>query len=258
MNYLVAFLLLVVVYMLTNENESYGFSGYTVPRETQLMDPFPNLTGFEEVKNDATADLMESVVLLTNKEIHKRTGISNYIIETTSMKKYRKQKEEPATVYECRFMTVKKNGFSFGFSVVVWFIVEEQKPIRLLAIRSQPIGFQPSDQPTERSMGKEFLDYKVVKENHVPNKGDFDASVSKFRDPNAQFDRAYIPEPEPIPPEAKARSDLQQLSDEVETGVNTARSDTNNFLRGLENDPALIRGLKNIERGLESVKNNLR
>lgn len=143
MNYLVAFLLLVVVYMLTNENESYGFSGYTVPRETQLMDPFPNLIGFEEVKNDATADLMESVVLLTNKEIHKRTGISNYIIETTSMKKYRKQKEEPATVYECRFMTVKKNGFSFGFSVVVWFIVEEQKPIRLLAIRSQPIGFNP-------------------------------------------------------------------------------------------------------------------
>ena len=58
MNYLVAFLLLVVVYMLTNENESYGFSGYTVPRETQLMDPFPNLIGFEEVKNDATADLM--------------------------------------------------------------------------------------------------------------------------------------------------------------------------------------------------------
>lgn len=33
MNYLVAFLLLVVVYVLTNENESYGFAGYTTPRE---------------------------------------------------------------------------------------------------------------------------------------------------------------------------------------------------------------------------------
>ena len=51
---------------------------------------------------------------------------------------------------------------------------------------------------------------------------------------------------------------VKELSDEVETGVNNARSDTNNFLRGLENDPALIRGLKKIERGLESVKNNLR
>ena len=257
MNYLVAFLLLVVVYVLTNENESYGFAGYTTPRETQLMDPFPNMNGFQEVKNDATADLMESVVLLTNKEIHKRTGISNYIIETTSMKKFQHEKE-PAKVYECRFMTVKKNGFSFGFSVVVWFIVQDQEPIRLMAIRSQPIGFQPSDQPTEKSMAKEFLDYKIVKENHVPNRGDFDASMSNFRDPNAQFDRVYIPEPPPAPPEAKARSDLQELSDEVESGVNTARRDTNNFLRGLENDPALIRGLKTIERGLETAKNNLR
>lgn len=257
MNYLVAFLLLIVVFLLTNENESYGFSGYTVPRETQLMDPFPNMKGFQEVKNDATADLMESVVLLTNKEIHKRTGISNYIIETTSMKKFQHDKE-PATVYECRFMTVKKNGFSFGFSVVVWFIVEEQKPIRLLAIRSQPIGFQPSDQPTERSVGKEFLEYKIVKENHVPNKTEFDASVSKFRDPNAQYERAYIPKPEPMPPSVKAKEDLAELSEQVESDVNAARRGIDKFLIDLENDPALIRGLKKIERGLESAKNNLR
>jgi len=257
MNYLIAFLLLIVVYALTNENESYGFAGYTTPRETQLMDPFPNMRGFQEVKNDATPDLMESVVLLTNKEIHKRTGISNYIIETTSMKKFQHDKE-PATVYECRFMTVKKNGFSFGFSVVVWFIVEEQKPIRLMAIRSQPIGFQPSDQPTEKHAGKEFLDYNIVKESHVPNKTEFDASVSKFRDPNAQYERAYIPKPPPVPPSVKAKEDLAELSEEIKTGVTDARRATNNFLRGLEDDPELIRALKKIERGLESVKKNLR
>ena len=74
MNYLVAFILLFIVYILTNENESYGFSGYVTPRETQLMDPFPDMTGWEETQNDAKADLMEAVVLMTNKEIYNRTG----------------------------------------------------------------------------------------------------------------------------------------------------------------------------------------
>jgi hypothetical protein len=81
-----------------------------------------------------------------------RTGIKNYIIETTSMKKFTGKETE--NMYECRFMTVKKNGFSFGFSVVVWFIAEGNKPLRLLAIRSQPIGYQPPEDQPRKVDGK--------------------------------------------------------------------------------------------------------
>lgn len=195
MNYLLALVLLVIVFVLTNEKESYSFSGYK-PEIRILMDPFPNLKGYEPVKNDANADLMESIVLLTNNEIHKRTGIQNYIIETTSMQKFSK---ENSIIYECRFMTMKKGGFSFGFSVVVWVILEDSKPPKLLAIRSQPTGVQNSDQLislSDKTMGKEFLEYKIVKEKHIPSKEDFDASVGVFRDENVQPARSYIEEDE--------------------------------------------------------------
>ena len=53
MNYLLAFILLIVVFILTNEREAYdmfGFSGYVVPKQTQLMDPYPELKGYDQVK----------------------------------------------------------------------------------------------------------------------------------------------------------------------------------------------------------------
>ena len=237
MNYLLAFVLLIIVFVLTNEGEGYGFSGYTVPRETQLMDPFPNLTGYESTKNDANADLMESIVLLTNKEIHKRTGIQNYIIETTSMKKFTK---EAASIYECRFMTVKKGGFSFGFSIVVWVILEDRKPPKLLAIRSQPIGFQNSDRVislSEKSMGKDFLNYNIVRDNHIPSRDQFDTSMSALRDQNVELTRAYIEEPESVEVQTKqARAELHELSEDVEETVTVVRNTVDKYLQKLESE----------------------
>ena len=222
MNYLLTFVLIVIVFVLTNESESYSFSGNTVPRETQLMDPFPNLTGYDPVKNDANADLMESIVLLTNKEIHKRTGVSNYIIETTTMKKYAK---ETASIYECGFMTVKKGGFSFGFSVLVWVILEDRKPPKLLAIRSQPIGFQHSDQVlslSEKTMGKDFLKYNIVRDKHIPSRGDFDTSMSAFRDQNFDISRTFTLEPE--------------SPDQVKVELTTSGKTVNKYLQKFESE----------------------
>ena len=266
MNYLLAFILLIVVFILTNEREAYdmfGFSGYVVPKQTQLMDPYPELRGYEQVKNDATADLMESVVLLTNKEIHKRTGIANYIIETMSMKKFIKKDD---TVYECQFMTVKKDGFSFGFSVTVWFIGEEKKPLRLLAIRSQPIGYQNSDQTLSfvgQGMGKDFESYKLIRNNHTPDRSDFDASMKMFRDPELEVIRPYVDkEPESADVQSKrVNAELLELREDIEENVNVARKKTDDFLRNLENDQSLVNGLRKIgstvSSGFETVKNKL-
>lgn len=242
MNYLVAFILLVIVYLLTNENsESYGFSGFVKPRETQLMDEYPDMTGWEETRNDAKNDLMEAIVLLTNREIYNRTGIKNYIIETTSMKKFMKETEQ---MYECHFMTVKKNGFSFGFSVVVWVIAEGKKPLRLLAIRSQPIGYQPSHEVPGKSMGKEFANYNLIKENNIPNKGDLDASTAVFRKPVVNLTVKTPNLPESTDDVDEARANLAKLRSDAEEGVNNFERSASKFLRNLENDPNLIRGLE--------------
>ena len=227
MNYLLALVLIVIVYVLINENESesYNFSGYK-PDIRILMDPFPNLKGYESAKNDANADLMENIVLLTNKEIHKRTGISNYIIETTYMQKFSK---ENSIIYECRFMTMKKDGFSFGFSVVVWVIVEDAKPPKLLAIRSQPTGVQDSDQLislSDKTMGKEFLEYKIVKEKHIPSREDFDASVGVFRNQNVEPNRSYI--------EVDKFNEFRELTRDVSSAGNTISKYLTKFESELE------------------------
>jgi|SRR5210317_736652 hypothetical protein len=67
-----------------------------------------------------THDLMNEIVLQSNKAISKRTGLCTYIIETTSMKLY-KHKTTGGKIYRCMFMVAKygNKGFDFGFSIVV-------------------------------------------------------------------------------------------------------------------------------------------
>jgi len=160
--------------------ETFGLSGYTKPAgSVKMNDPRPNLTGFEEFEVSVDNDMMEEFVLQANKEISKRTGICTYIIETTAIKGYRK---ENTTIYEVMFMTMKKGGFSFGFSVVASFEVENGK-MRIVSLRSQPIGVEaPGDVSafTEGSAGKEFVQYELVKEAAVPTKGEFDSAKNKL------------------------------------------------------------------------------
>jgi hypothetical protein len=80
------------------------------------------------------------------------------------------------------FMVMKKGGFSFGFSVVASFEVENGK-VRIVSLRSQPIGVEaPGDVSafTEGSAGKEFIEYQLVKEAAVPTKSEFDSAKNKL------------------------------------------------------------------------------
>lgn len=185
MNYLVVISLIVLTLLLTTTREkfteAFGLSGYTKPTKTiKLADPRPDLskyTKMDEVVVDN--DMMEEFVLQANDEISKRTDLCTYIIETTAVHQY---KGEEKDIYECVFMTMKKGGFSFGFSVVASYEVENGK-IRLMSLRSQPLGVEaPSDVTayTEGSSGKEFVDYKLVREIVVPTKAELDSVKNKL------------------------------------------------------------------------------
>ena len=186
MNYLIAIILLVLVIYLTTSRESFteafGLSGYTKPVGViKLDDPRADLSKYTEVEASVDNDNMEEFVLQANKEISKRTGICTYIIETTTVRHY---KGEQNDIYECMFMAVKKGGFSFGFSVVASYEVEKSGKVTLISLRSQPLGVQvPSDVKafSEGSDGKEFLDYKLVREVASPTKAELDSVKNKLQ-----------------------------------------------------------------------------
>ena len=180
MKYVYLFALVVVLFFLMSKREAFGLSGYTNPVDIKLDDPRPDLSKYTKVETSVDNDMVQDFVLLANKEIFKRTGVSTYIIETTSVKKYRGEEND---VYECMFMVVKNSGFAFGFSVVASFEVKGSK-IRLVSLRSQPLGVQaPSNVAayTEGSEGKEFIDYKLVKEKSVPCKSELDSVKNKLK-----------------------------------------------------------------------------
>jgi len=91
MNYLLAFILILIVVLLTTNMESFtetfGLSGYTQPvSPIKLNDSRPNLDGFEEFEVVLDNDQMQDFVLQANQEISKRTGVCTYIIETTAVR----------------------------------------------------------------------------------------------------------------------------------------------------------------------------
>jgi len=111
---------------------------------------------------------MQEMVLATNKEVSKKTGLCTYIIETLSVKKYinTKSKQE---IYRCMFMSVKHKGFAVGFSVTSDLrIIDDRATV--LNVRTQPIDVNPPSDPSiyQKSIkGKEFEDYSEVRRSEL-------------------------------------------------------------------------------------------
>jgi len=186
MNYLIVIILLALVIYLTTTREPFtevfGLSGHTKPHgSVKLDDPRPDLSKYEEVEVSVDNDAIEDFVLQANKEISKRTGLCTYIIETTSVRQFRGEEKD---IFECMFMTIKKDGFSFGFSVVAAYELAKSGKITLISLRTQPSGVNTSSGITaftDGAPGKEFLEYSLVKEAVTPTKAELDSVKNKFQ-----------------------------------------------------------------------------
>jgi hypothetical protein len=161
--------------------EIFGFSGYSKPVDyIRLNDPRPDLKGYTEVEVSVNHDMIETFVIQANDEISKRIGTPTYIIETTKIMKHTGKEDD---IYDCVFMVMKKNGFSYGFSVVASFTVKGDA-VKLISLRSQPLeSKQPSDIRafTDGSPGKEFLDFNIVEKFAVPTKSEFEKAKNKLQ-----------------------------------------------------------------------------
>ena len=198
MNWSLVILLIVIVLLLTVKREPFtemfGFSGHSRPTgRVRFDDSKPDLTSYRQAEADVNNDMMQEFVLQTNKEISKRTGLCTYIIETVAVKKYvaptTNTEGAPVSpgkndVYEAIFMTVKNNGFAFGFTVVAYFEVTNGGAITLKSLRTQPLDVESESDISPFKgdpSGKEFVNYELVKEKAVPTLGELEMAKNKLQ-----------------------------------------------------------------------------
>ena len=176
--------------------EQFGFSGYTKPIDTLLLNSTDtDLSEYEESGEEieVSNDLMQEMVLATNKEVSKKTGLCTYIIETLSVKKYI-NKTSKQEIYRCMFMSVKHKGFSMGFSVTSDLRIIDGRAT-VLNVRTQPIDVNPPTDPSiyQKSIkGKEFEDYTEVRRSEldmVKNTKIIDKVIS---DPQSMYGKINI------------------------------------------------------------------
>ena len=195
---LILLILIIVVTMSRTEmfTEQFGFSGYTKPIEPVLLnDNEIDLSKYKESGEDVEVsnDLMQEMVLATNKEVSKKTGLCTYIIETTSVKKYTHTVSNQE-IYRCMFMSVKHKGFALGFAVTSDMRIIDGKAT-VISLRTQPIDYRPPSDPSiyqKSIIGKEFEDYTEVRQSEidlVKNGKIIDKAIS---DPQTMYGKIQI------------------------------------------------------------------
>ena len=160
---------LAYYYFVTNENEKYT-----------LDDAVFDTSTYEEKETVINHDLMEKLVLTTNKEITSRVDDCSYIIETVAAKRY--ARVGSPDVYKCMFMCVRAKGFAYGFSVVSTMSVQGDD-VRVISLRSQPMyADSPEDiAPYVQDVAVEFLDFDIVKAKVTPTVGELEEAKEKLQ-----------------------------------------------------------------------------
>lgn len=165
---MITILLILIVLMLllmSRKKETEGYKNQIV-----IDDPSFDTTEYiESTDVSVDNDLMEKLVLATNKYVSDKTGLCTYVIETTSLKKF-VHKETKKELYRCMFMLMKQHGFTFGFAVTVDINLYPDGTLNVVSARSQPIDVKP---PTFQGPfmsdieGHEFTGYERFRESEL-------------------------------------------------------------------------------------------
>lgn len=168
---LVLLILVALMILFTSRKEMFGYAGYKDPvKQVVIDDPTFDTTEYLEATDvSVDNDLMQKLVLATNKYVSEKTGLCTYVIETTTLKKYI-HKENKKELYRCMFMLMKQHGFTFGFSVTVDVLVNPDGTVSVVSGRTQPIDVKPpSDQSPFQSdvEGHDFTDYEEFRRSEL-------------------------------------------------------------------------------------------
>ena len=200
MNIVLLLLLTVLITILMSRTEmfteQFGLSGYTKPKEPVLTDAETDLTDYEESgeETEVSNDLMQEMVLATNKEVSKKTGLCTYIIETLAIKKYVNTKIKQDEIYRCMFMSVKHKGFAMGFAVTSDLRIIDGRAV-VLNLRTQPIDIKPPSDPSiyqQTIEGKEFEDYTEVRQSEIDRIKNTELIDKVIHDPQTMYGKINI------------------------------------------------------------------
>ena len=195
---LVLLILIVLIIMSRTEmfTEQFGFSGYTKSKDPITLDDTEiDLSEYDESGEDVAVsnDLMQEMVLATNKAVSKKTSLCTYIVETLSVKRYthRTTKQE---IYRCMFMTVKHKGFAYGFSVTSDMRIIDGKAT-VIGLRTQPVDLRPPSDPSiyqTTIKGKEFEDYTEVRRSELDLVKNGKIIEKEIEDPQTMYGKIRI------------------------------------------------------------------
>ena len=175
MNTVILVLLILIVLILMSRTEmfteQFGLSGYTKPKDPITLDDTEiDLSEYDESGEDVAVsnDLMQEMVLTTNKAVSEKTGLCTYIVETMSVKRYihRTTNQE---IYRCMFMSIKHRGFAYGFTVTSDMRIIDGKAT-VIGLRTQPIDYRPPSDPSiyqTTIKGEKFEDYTEVRRSEL-------------------------------------------------------------------------------------------
>lgn len=164
-------LIILMLLLMSTRREMFGYAGYSDPiRQVVIDDPLFDSKEYTE-STDVSVDnnLMQELVLATNRYVASKTGLCTYVIETTSIKEFI-HKENKSKLYRCMFMLMKQHGFAFGFAVTSDVILKPDGTVIVVSARTQPIDVQP---PTDQSPftsdieGHAFTDYDLFKKSEL-------------------------------------------------------------------------------------------
>ena len=165
---IVVLLLVVIICIITlsSRKENFNCSGYKKPvGPVTFDDTGMDMKKYKEQEDaiDITPDLMEKMILATNKYIKEKTDMCTYIIETTRIKKF-KSLTSSHVLYKCMFMAVKHGGFPYGFSVVSE-ILDLNGNLTVYSVRSTDI--EQSKPYSGDEPGVKFVNYDEVRKSEL-------------------------------------------------------------------------------------------
>ena len=171
MKIILLILIVLILLLMSSKKEMFGYAGYKDPvKQVIIDDPSFDTTEYVESQDvSVDNDLVQKLVMATNKYVAQKTGLCTYVIETTSLKKY-VHKENKKELYRCMFMLMKQHGFTFGFAVTVDININPDGTVQVLSARTQPIDVKP---PTEQTPftsdveGHEFTAYERFRESEL-------------------------------------------------------------------------------------------
>ncbi len=171
MNKIIFIIVIILILIYSSRVETY-FGGYKKASEVVLPETGIDLSKYRE--NDSlmslSNDLMQEIILQTNKEIYKKTKLCTYIIETVKVKSYI-HKENLTPVYRFMFIAVKYGGFPFGFAVSADIrVLNEGSRIELREIEDQKyIDNDSKNQFSDNliDIAEEYIEDKIQNEKKL-------------------------------------------------------------------------------------------